>query len=185
MKNRTAVVNRRTTETSIKLKLGLDGTGRTRISTGIAFFDHMLELLARHASIDLEVGASGDLDVDYHHTVEDIGICFGEALKAALGEKKGIRRFGSAWIPMDEALASAAIDLCGRGLLVYRVKMRRIKIGDFNTALAREFFRAVADHAFAVVHLDLSYGDDPHHCLEAVFKACGRALRSAVEKDPR
>lgn len=185
MKKRLAAVARRTAETAVNLKVNLDGKGKTDISTGIGFFDHMLDLLGRHALLDLTVRAEGDLKVDQHHTVEDVGICLGEALRKALGDKRGIRRYGSARVPMDEALAEAAVDLCGRGSLSYQIKIRRLKVGEFPVGLAREFFRALAANAGAAVHLDLVRGEDPHHMLEAVFKACGRALREALEPDPR
>jgi imidazoleglycerol-phosphate dehydratase len=145
----------------------------------------MLELFARHGLFDLNISAQGDLEVDFHHTVEDIGICLGQALARALGDKHGIRRYGEAAIPMDEALASVAVDLSGRSFLAYNVKVRRIKIGDFNVGLVKEFFRALTDQADLSLHINLLYGEDIHHCLEAVFKAFGRALRQAVEKDPR
>jgi len=185
MKQRTAKIERNTKETKIELSLNLDGSGKSRISTGIGFFDHMLELLARQALIDIEIKAAGDLHVDQHHTVEDVGICLGLALSQAWGNKAGIRRFGTALIPMDESLVRAAVDLCGRGYLSYNVKIRKMKVGEFSTGLAREFFRAVADQAEMVIHLDLIRGEDPHHKLEAAFKAFARALRQAIEKDPR
>jgi len=185
MEKRKSQVKRKTRETDIRIQLTLDGSGRSRIDSGIGFFDHMLELFARHGIFDLNLAAQGDLRVDYHHTVEDIGICLGQALARALGDKHGIRRYGEAAIPMDEALASVAVDLSGRSFLAYNVKVRRIKIGDFNVGLVKEFFRALTDQADLSLHINLLYGEDIHHCLEAVFKAFGRALRQAVEKDPR
>ena len=185
MEKRKSQVKRKTRETDIRIQLTLDGSGRSRIDSGIGFFDHMLELFARHGLFDLNISAQGDLEVDFHHTVEDIGICLGQALARALGDKRGIRRYGEAAIPMDEALASVAVDLSGRSFLAYNVKVRRIKIGDFNVGLVKEFFRALTDQADLSLHINLLYGEDIHHCLEAVFKAFGRALRQAVEKDPR
>jgi len=185
MKYRSAKIKRVTRETDIAVSLGLDGRGKSSIDTGIPFFDHMLELFARHGLFDLSLRARGDLAVDYHHTVEDIGICLGDALAKALGDKKGIRRYGSAAVPMDEALAVADVDLAGRSFLVYRAPIRRIKIGDFNLGLFKSFFQSFAEHGRLTLHINLRYGEDAHHAVEAVFKACGRALRQAVERDPR
>jgi len=185
MKKRTGGVERKTRETDITIQLNLDGEGKTAIDTGIPFFDHMLELFGRHGLFDLRVKARGDLEVDYHHTVEDLGICLGQALFEALGEKKGICRYGSATLPMDEALASVAVDCGGRSFLVYNPKIRKIKIGDFNVGLFREFFRAFTDQARIALHINVLYGDDVHHVIEAVFKGLGRALRAATELDPR
>jgi len=185
MKTRQAQIKRKTRETDINIQLNLDGKGSSRIHSGIGFFDHMLELFARHGLFDLTLSAKGDLEVDCHHTVEDIGICLGQAFAKALGGKRGIRRYGAATIPMDEALAAVAIDISGRSFLVYNVKIRRIKIGEFNVGLVKEFFRAFSDQADLTLHVSLFYGEDIHHCIEAVFKAFGRALREAVEKDPR
>ncbi|MDP8236703.1 MAG: imidazoleglycerol-phosphate dehydratase HisB [Candidatus Erginobacter occultus] len=185
MKKRTGRVERKTKETDITIQLNLDGEGKTAIDTGIPFFDHMLELFGRHGLFDLRVKARGDLAVDYHHTVEDLGICLGQALFEALGEKKGICRYGSATLPMDEALASVAVDCGGRSFLVYNPKIRRIKIGDFNVGLFKEFFRAFTDQARIALHINVLYGDDVHHVIEAVFKGLGRALRAATELDPR
>ena len=185
MKKREALVERTTKETKIKLELSLDGEGRSAIKTGIPFLDHMLELFARHGLFDLTIAARGDLEVDYHHTVEDIGICLGEALQKALGSKKGINRYGQAAVPMDEALASAAIDISGRSSLIYNVKIRRIKIGDFNIGLVKDFLKAFSDHAALTLHINAPYGRDVHHVIEAIFKALGRALRQATELDPR
>ncbi len=185
MKTRQSQIKRKTRETDIKINLVLEGKGSSQIHSGIGFFDHMLELFARHGLFDLKISAQGDLEVDHHHTVEDIGICLGEAFAKALGGRRGIRRYGEATVPMDEALASVAVDISGRSFLLYHVKVRRIKIGDFNVGLVKEFFRAFADQANLAIHVSLYYGEDIHHCIEAVFKAFGRALRVAVEKDPR
>ena len=185
MKKRTGGVERKTRETDITIQLNLDGEGKTAIDTGIPFFDHMLELFGRHGLFDLRVKARGDLEVDYHHTVEDLGICLGQALFEALGEKKGICRYGAATLPMDEALASVAVDCGGRSFLVYNPKIRKIKINDFNVGLFREFFRAFTDQARIALHINVLYGDDVHHVIEAVFKGLGRALRAATELDPR
>ncbi len=185
MKKRTGRVERKTRETDITIQLNLDGEGKTAIDTGIPFFDHMLELFGRHGLFDLRVKARGDLAVDYHHTVEDLGICLGQAFLKALGDKKGISRYGSAVLPMDEALASVAVDCGGRSFLVYNPKIRRIKIGDFNVGLFKEFFRAFTDQARIALHINVLYGEDVHHVIEAVFKGLGRALRAATELDPR
>lgn len=185
MKKRTSRVERKTQETDISVQLNLDGEGRTKIDTGIPFFDHMLELFGRHGLFDLDVRARGDLEVDFHHTVEDLGICLGQALSQALGDKKGISRYGSAAVPMDEALAAVAVDCGGRSFLVYNPKIRRIKIGDFNVGLFKEFFRAFTDGARIALHINVLYGDNVHHVVEAVFKGVGRALRKAAELDPR
>ncbi len=185
MKKRLSRVQRKTKETDISIQLNLDGEGKTAIDTGIPFFDHMLELFGRHGLFDLKVKARGDLEVDYHHTVEDLGICLGRALLQALGEKQGIARYGSASLPMDEALAGVAVDIGGRSFLVYNPKIRRIKIGDFNVGLFKEFFRALTAEGRFALHINVLYGEDVHHTIEAVFKGLGRALREAVEIDPR
>ncbi len=185
MKKRTGRVERKTKETDITIQLNLDGEGKTAIDTGIPFFDHMLELFGRHGLFDLEVRARGDLEVDYHHTVEDLGICLGQAWLEALGDKKGISRYGSATVPMDEALAAVAVDLGGRSYLVYQPKIRRIKIGDFNVGLFRDFFRSFTAEGRFALHVNVFYGDDVHHVIEAVFKGLGRALRAAAELDHR
>jgi imidazoleglycerol-phosphate dehydratase len=185
MKKRSAQIKRKTRETDIAVAFGLDGKGRSSVDTGIPFFDHMLDLFARHGLFDLKLKARGDLAVDYHHTVEDIGICLGQALAKALGGKKGIRRYGSAIVPMDEALAAVDLDLSGRSFLVYRAPIRKLKIGDFNLGLLKSFFQAFADRGRLTLHVNLRYGEDAHHAVEAVFKAFGRALRMAVERDPR
>jgi imidazoleglycerol-phosphate dehydratase len=182
---RSARIERTTGETAVVVQLDLDGTGATSISTGVPFFDHMLDALGRHALLDLTVNAQGDLEVDSHHTVEDVGICLGLALADALGDKAGIRRFGSATVPLDEALVLAAVDISGRGSLTYEVDVPIELIGTFDTTLAREFLGAVASNAAITVHLHEVSGENAHHIIEAAFKAFARALREAVEPDPR
>jgi len=182
---RSAVIERATGETSIFVSLDLDGTGATSIATGVPFFDHMLEAMGRHALLDLDVDARGDLEVDAHHTVEDTGIGIGKAIAKALGDRAGIRRFGSAAVPLDEALVLAAVDISGRGHLTYDVEVPIEIIGTFDTTLAKEFFVAVANNAGITVHLHEVDGENAHHIVEAVFKAFARALREAVELDPR
>ncbi len=183
--HRTAAAERRTAETSIRVALDLDGAGTPRIRTGIGFLDHMLTALARHSMIDLAVEADGDLHVDFHHTTEDVGIVIGQCLLQALGDKGGIRRYGHAAVPMDEALAVAAIDLSGRPYLAWNVRFRRDKIGDMDTELFAEFFRALATEARLALHLSAPAGSNDHHVAEACFKATARALREAVEPDSR
>ncbi len=182
---REAVIERTTKETSIIVRLVLDGTGEVGVATGVPFFDHMLDALGRHSLIDLNVSAKGDLDVDAHHTVEDVGICVGKAIAAALGDKAGIRRYGSSAVPMDEALVLAAIDISGRGSLTYDVELPIEIIGTFDTSLAKEFFVALAVNSGMTVHLHLVDGENAHHIVEAAFKAFARALREAIELDPR
>jgi imidazoleglycerol-phosphate dehydratase len=182
---RTAQVRRETGETKIALSINLDGTGLAQLSTGVGFFDHMLNLLARHSLIDLDVEAHGDLHVDAHHTVEDVGICFGTALTQALGDKAGIRRYGSATLPMDETLVTSALDLSGRAVCVWNVELPTEMLGTFNSPLAEEFWRAVAGKGLMNLHVLCHYGRNSHHIIEAVFKATARALRQAVEVDPR
>jgi imidazoleglycerol-phosphate dehydratase len=182
---RRAVIKRKTRETEIKVDLKLDGRGKGTIKSGIPFFNHMLELFARHGHFDLSLAAKGDLEVDFHHTVEDIGICLGQAFDQALGSRRGIRRYGQATIPMDEALATVALDISGRSLSVYNPKIRRIKIGNFNLGLIKAFFKAFSDHAGITVHVNVFYGEDAHHVIEAIFKAFGRSLSQAVLLDPR
>ncbi len=182
---RRAVVERKTAETAITVSLDLDGTGTTRVATSMPFLDHMLTVMGKHGLLDLTVRASGDLDVDCHHTVEDLGIVLGQALKRALGDKSGICRFGAAAVPMDETLARATIDLSGRPYLVYRVPLTARKIQTFDTDLVEHFFEAVAVHAGLTVHLEVPYGKNAHHMLEAGFKAFGRALEQATRLDPR
>jgi imidazoleglycerol-phosphate dehydratase len=182
---RRALIDRRTTETTIALSLGLDGKGRYRVSTGIRFLDHMLELFARHGGFDLEVKASGDLDVDQHHTVEDLGIALGEAVSKALGNRRGINRAGYFVMPMDETLAVAAVDLGGRPHTVVNLKVAARRVGDLQTELVHDFFEGFAIGARANVHVKVMYGRSSHHKIEAVFKAFARALRVACAKDKR
>lgn len=182
---RSAVIERRTKETSIVVSLDLDGSGIAAVGTGVPFFDHMLDALARHAMVDLRVDAHGDLEVDAHHTVEDVGICVGRAIAEALGDKAGIGRFGSAAVPLDEALVLAAVDISGRGSLVYDVEMPIELIGTFDSTLVKEFFTALASNAAITVHLHEVSGENAHHIAEAAFKAFARALRQAVEPDAR
>ena len=183
--SRTAAIERITNETRIKLSLKIDGSGKTSICTSVPFLDHMLNLFARHGLFDLTVEASGDIDIDFHHTVEDIGIVLGEAFKQALGDKKGIRRYGQATVPMDETLASVAADISGRPYLVYHVTLPKVKIGEFDVELAREFFQAFVNHCGLNLHINVMYGDNVHHIIEACFKACARALDAASQLDPR
>jgi imidazoleglycerol-phosphate dehydratase len=182
---RKAAIARATSETDIRLTLDLDGTGAAEIATGIGFLDHMLTALARHSLTDLTVAAKGDLHIDDHHTTEDVGIVLGQAVREALGEKRGIRRFGHAIVPMDEALAEAALDISGRPFLTWSVSFSRPKIGSFDTELVEEFFRAFAFNAGVTLHVTLKAGGNAHHVAEACFKAVARALRMAVEPDPR
>ncbi len=179
---RTASIDRRTTETQIQLTLDLDGDGSFSGSTGIGFFDHMLAAFSWHGRFNLQLSCSGDLHVDAHHTVEDVGICLGQAVDRAVGNKQGIQRFGWAYVPMDEALARAAVDVCGRGYLAYLAEFQEGWIGQFPVSLAREFFQALAGNGGLVVHLDLLRGDNDHHSVEALFKACARALAAAVAR---
>jgi imidazoleglycerol-phosphate dehydratase len=184
--SRRAEVTRRTKETDIRVLVDLDGTGAGRIKTGIGFFDHMLEALARHALLDLEVEARGDLHIDGHHTVEDTGIVLGQALAQALGDRSGIRRYGHALVPLDEALVRAAVDVSGRPFLYYQIDIPRWQmLGEYDVFLTPEFFRALIQHAGLTVHLDLIRGENPHHIVEAAFKALARALGDAVARDPR
>jgi len=182
---RKAEIHRKTTETEILLQLELDGTGSYQIDTEMPFLGHMLALFSMHSLCNLKVWARGDTEVDDHHTVEDIGLCFGLALKQAIGEKKGLRRYGSATIPMDEALARAVVDLSGRPYLSYHVPVPGERVGNFATELVEEFFRAVVNSAGITLHIDLIRGSNSHHILEAVFKAFARALKEAVEIEPR
>ena len=182
---RTAEVRRTTKETDVRVALSLDGEGRSRVSTGVAFLDHMLELFARHGLFDLEVECRGDLHIDDHHSVEDVAITLGQALAQALGDKAGIARYGAALVPMDEALCRAVIDLSGRFYLVYEVETRRHTIGNFSVELAEHFWRSFAEAARCNLHIDALRGRNTHHILEGTFKATARALRQAVERDPR
>ena len=182
---RTATVSRNTRETQISVSLNLDGTGASKLDTGLPFLDHMLDQVARHGMIDLEIAAKGDLHIDAHHAVEDVGITFGQALSQALGDKRGVRRYGHAYVPLDEALSRVALDLSGRPGLVFQVKFSRAWVGDFDVDLVREFFQGFVNHALVTLHVDNLRGDNAHHQCETVFKAFGRALRAAVEADPR
>jgi len=182
---RTAVIHRKTTETDIRLRLALDGKGKSSVSTGIRFFDHMLDLVARHGAFDLRIDARGDLDVDQHHTVEDVGIAFGEAVQKALGSKRGILRAGYFLMPMDETLAAAAIDLSGRPYCVVNADIKADRVGDFTVELLEDFFLGFAQAARANVHLRCLSGRSSHHQIEAMFKAFARALRFAVSRDKR
>jgi len=185
MSARTARVERATLETRISVDLNLDGSGISRLATGLPFFDHMLDQIARHGALDLAITADGDLAVDAHHTVEDVGITFGQALARALGDKKGIQRYGHAYVPLDEALSRVVIDFSGRPGLEYEVSYSRARIGDFDVDLIREFFQGVVNHAQATVHIDNLKGRNAHHVAETVFKAFGRALRQAAAPDER
>ncbi|MCA3366559.1 MAG: imidazoleglycerol-phosphate dehydratase HisB [Roseomonas sp.] len=183
--NRRAEISRETSETTITVALGLDGEGRADIASGIGFLDHMLTALARHGLFDLKVRAKGDLHIDFHHTTEDVGIVIGQCLRQALGDKRGIRRYGAAVIPMDEALAEAAVDISGRPYLAWSVAFAQPKIGEMDTELFEEFFRALAFNAGITLHVTQKAGTNAHHVAEACFKALARALREAVEADPR
>ena len=185
MSARTAEVIRKTAETQIRVAVDLDGSGRAQLASGIGFFDHMLEQIARHAAIDLTVEAQGDLHIDGHHTVEDVGITFGQAVAKAAGDKKGIRRYGHAYVPLDEALSRVVVDFSGRPGLEWNVAFTRAMIGGFDVDLAHEFFQGFANHAQVTLHVDNLRGDNAHHQCETVFKAFARALRVALEPDPR
>jgi imidazoleglycerol-phosphate dehydratase len=182
---RTAEVSRNTAETKITVRLNLDGTGQSTLHTGIGFFDHMLDQIARHGLIDLDIHAEGDLHIDGHHTVEDVGITLGQAVAKAVGDKKGIRRYGHAYVPLDEALSRVVIDFSGRPGLVNQVPFKSGMIGTFDTHLMHEFFQGFVNHAFVTLHIDNLKGENAHHQAETVFKAFGRALRAALEIDPR
>ncbi len=182
---RTAEIDRNTLETQIFVSINLDGTGERVLETGLPFLEHMLDQVARHGLVDLVIRAKGDLDIDAHHTVEDIGITLGQAVKDAVGDKKGIRRYGHAYVPLDEALSRVVIDLSGRPGLEYSVDFDRSSTGDFDVELFREFFQGFVNHAQVTLHVDNLKGDNAHHQIETVFKAFGRALRMAVEVDPR
>jgi len=183
--SRTARIERKTAETQIKLELNLDGTGQSQVATGVGFLDHMLELLAKHAVVDLTVQAAGDLAVDQHHTVEDVGICLGQAIRKAAGDKAGIRRYGHFTLPMEETLATSAVDLGGRALFVFQADFPTQKIGQFDTELVADFWHAVAANALANVHIIVHHGRNSHHIAEAIFKATARALRMALAPDDR
>ncbi len=182
---RIAQVTRNTAETKITARVNLDGTGQAKLATGIGFFDHMLDQIARHGLIDLDIAADGDLHIDGHHTVEDVGITFGQAVLQAVGDKKGIRRYGHAYVPLDEALSRVVIDFSGRPGLVMNVPFKSGMIGTFDTQLAHEFFQGFCNHAFVTLHIDNLRGENAHHQCETVFKAFARALRFALEIDPR
>ena len=182
---RTAEVTRNTAETQISVRVNLDGTGVSRLATGIGFFDHMLDQIARHGLIDVDIQAAGDLHIDGHHTVEDVGITLGQAVALAVGDKKGLRRYGHAYVPLDEALSRVVIDFSGRPGLVMHVPFKSGMIGGFDSQLAYEFFQGFANHAFVTLHIDNLRGENAHHQAETVFKAFARALRMALEKDPR
>jgi imidazoleglycerol-phosphate dehydratase len=182
---RTATIVRKTSETDVRLTLTVDGSGQADVATGVGFLDHMLTLLARHAAMDLTASAAGDLHVDQHHTVEDVGICLGQAMKQAVGDKAGIRRYGHFTLPMEETLATVAIDLGGRYALVFRADFPSAKIGDFDSELVEDFWQAVAANALCNLHVLVHYGRNSHHMSEAIFKAAARAIRMAVEIDPR
>ena len=182
---RKAEIKRDTKETQVRVALDLDGRGQASLASGIPFLDHMLDQVARHGALDLTVEAKGDLEIDAHHTVEDIGITLGMAMAKALGDKKGIRRYGHAYVPLDEALSRAVVDFSGRPGLEFHVDFRRARVGEFDVDLTHEFFQGFANHALATVHIDNLRGDNAHHQCETVFKAFARALRMAVEPDPR
>ncbi|QDX79955.1 imidazoleglycerol-phosphate dehydratase [Denitratisoma sp. DHT3] len=182
---RQAELSRNTLETQVSVRLDLDGMGKSTLATGIGFLDHMIDQIARHGLIDLEVRASGDLHIDDHHTVEDVGITIGQALAKAVGDKAGVRRYGHAYVPLDEALSRVVVDLSGRPGLVFNVDFTRSMIGEFDVDLVREFFQGLVNHAAITVHVDCLRGDNAHHQAETVFKAFGRALRMAVEPDSR
>ena len=182
---RTATIARKTNETEIAVSINLDGTGAHKMQTGIGFFDHMLDQLSRHSLIDMDVSCKGDLHIDFHHTVEDVGIALGQAIKQALGDKKGIRRYASCDLPMDGTLTRAALDVSGRAFLMFKAEFSQNKIGEIDTELFREFFQALAINAGITLHVENFYFDNNHHLAESMFKAVARALREAVEIDPR
>lgn len=185
MDNRTAKIVRNTKETQIELEINLDGSGNYEVETGIPFFNHMLELFARHGLFDLKIKAMGDIDIDYHHTVEDVGIVLGQAVKKAVGDKAGMNRYGFFILPMDEVLVRAVIDLSNRPILVYNLGSLEARVRDFNVSLCREFFQAFANEAGANLHVNLEYGDEPHHIAEGAFKCFAKALSMSVTIDPR
>lgn len=182
---RSAAITRETKETQITLSLNIDGTGQSSVDTGVPFLDHMLDLFARHGLFDLEVKATGDIEIDYHHTVEDVGIVLGEAVKQAIGDKRGMKRYGFFILPMDECLAQVAIDLSNRPIFRYKVDPVNVMIRDFNIALVKEFFQAFANAVGANLHMKLEYGEEPHHIAESLFKCFARALDAATQLDPR
>jgi len=182
---RTAEIVRNTKETQIRVRLNLDGSGNARLKTGLPFLEHMLDQVARHGALDLDIEATGDLHIDAHHSVEDIGICVGQALAKAVGDKAGIRRYGHAYVPLDEALTRVVVDFSGRPGLDFKVKFTRALVGEFDVDLVHEFFQGLVNHALMTLHIDTLKGDNAHHQCETIFKAFARALRSAVEADPR
>jgi imidazoleglycerol-phosphate dehydratase len=182
---RQAQVNRNTLETRIDLNVNLDGTGKSTLATGVPFLDHMLDQVARHGMIDVEIAAKGDLHIDAHHTVEDIGITLGQAFMQAIGDKKGLRRYGHAYVPLDEALSRVVVDLSGRPGMEFNVEFTRARIGEFDVDLIKEFFQGFVNHALVTLHIDNLSGSNAHHQAETIFKAFGRALRQAIEADPR
>lgn len=185
MANRQSTIERNTKETRIRVSIDLDGNGEAKLDIGVPFLEHMLEQIARHGLIDLDIQAQGDLEIDAHHTVEDVGISLGQALASALGDKKGIRRYGHAYVPLDEALSRVVIDCSGRPGMEYHADYPRARIGDFDVDLIREFFQGLVNHALLTLHIDNIRGRNAHHIAETIFKAFGRALRHAVEEDPR
>ncbi|HWP01587.1 MAG TPA: imidazoleglycerol-phosphate dehydratase HisB [Methylococcus sp.] len=185
MNRRTAEIERNTLETQIRIRIDLDGTGQCAVRTGVPFLDHMLDQVAHHGGLDLAIEAQGDLHIDAHHTVEDVGIALGQAFEQAIGDKKGIRRYGHAYVPLDEALSRVVVDFSGRPGLFYEVNFPRARIGDFDVDLFVEFFRGFVNHARATVHIDNLKGQNAHHVAETIFKAFGRAVRSALERDER
>lgn len=182
---RTAAITRNTNETQISVEINIDGTGKQSIDTGVPFLDHMLDQIARHGLIDMSIKAVGDLHIDAHHTVEDVGITFGMALAKAVGDKSGLRRYGHAYVPLDEALSRVVVDFSGRPGLIFEVPFTRARVGNFDVDLTREFFQGLVNHALITLHIDNLRGVNAHHQCETVFKACGRALRMAIEADPR
>ena len=182
---RSTEVTRNTAETRIRVLVNLDGTGVAKLASGVPFLDHMLDQIARHGLVDLEVEAAGDLHIDAHHTVEDVGICLGQAIARAIGDKRGVRRYGHAYVPLDEALSRVVVDFSGRPGLTWNVQFTRAMIGQFDVDLSREFFQGLVNHAQMTVHIDNLRGDNAHHQCETIFKAFGRALRMAAEADPR
>ena len=185
MTNRSASIERNTKETKISLRLNLDGDGQSTLKTGLPFFEHMLDQVARHGMLDLDIDAQGDLEVDAHHTVEDVGITLGQAFTAAVGDKKGIRRYGHAYVPLDEALSRVVIDFSGRPGLEFRAQFPRARVGDFDVDLTHEFFQGFVNHANVTLHIDNLSGENSHHIAETIFKAFGRAIRMAIEPDER
>jgi imidazoleglycerol-phosphate dehydratase len=182
---RRGTIRRKTSETEVSVEIDLDGKGKGEIDTSLPFLDHMLNLFARHGLFDLSVRGRGDTDVDQHHLVEDVGICLGQAVRKALGDRRGIARYGSSWVPMDESLCGVTMDLSGRPYLVYRAELGEKRIGEFDPALLREFFKSFSDHGGITLHIDLVYGTNGHHMAEAMFKAFARAMREAVALDAR